>query len=262
MTGTRSVVGMPGDRLVVLEDSGTGHERLRRGEEVEIVGFARTSYGRVSNFGLDPGLYANPTAPLVRTAGGATFEAGAHLFEPAGGGPRPQVERSSLRIGDLPGTPFWEWDVVTDPSGARLRVEHVLHLDFAARGASGLSFSCADAFGAQRMLAADEMTLVERGPVWRRAQGEAVAFDTVEELVAFHHAVGAYDEVRNPANGLYAWEPDEAVEALREGDVHGFHGGLEPAQGRSNMVRYRDPEVAEAVRMETLARLDAGAPAP
>jgi len=251
MTGTRLTVGEVGDRV-----------RLDDGTDVEIVGFEGTSYGRTGNFGLEPGIYGNPARPLVRMPDGSVDAIGSHRVDLAASGGGKRVERSSFRVGDLPDAPFWETDVVSYEGCDRAVVVHVDYLALARGADRDQAFTCEEGDGAHRTLAGEALTLVGRGPVWRRAHGDMPAFPTVDELAAFHQSVGEAHEVVNPATGTYAWDADEAAEGLLDGTVHGFHGAIRELAATAHMVRYDDEAVGEAVRAETMARLGLGAPSP
>jgi hypothetical protein len=100
-----------------------------------------------------------------------------------------------------------------------------------------------------------DMTLIRRGNVWKHFNGEKLVFADLREEADFFSLLGHTEEVRNPACNLYKWEKDEVLKAVRDGIVDGFTmGGGIFGQGfaRINAVRFRDRELGERVRQETI----------
>jgi hypothetical protein len=96
--------------------------------------------------------------------------------------------------------------------------------------------------------------LIERGNVWRYYNNEPLSFADLKEEAAFYQLVGQTEEIRNPDNGLYKWEKDEVLDAIRAGTVHGFSvsSGFFGSGPHINAMRFRNEELGRRVAKATL----------
>ena len=256
MSGTRNVVGLRGDTLRVKDGAFGYGVALHGGIDVVVEGFETTAYGRTWNQTLKPGMYSNPTQLLVRDASGRGYAVPSHLLMRTDGRTGVTVERQSLRIGDLPATPFMEMDEVLTAEGERATVVLVDYLSL-SRDPAANAYTVRGEGGDLR-LPASQMALRERGRIWRRENGETVEFSGPADMGDFHRQVGEYDEVRNPEGSSYAWTLDDAIEGMRSAEVDGFYDTAPRAGETVHMIRFRDAAVGDAVREHTLAALGVG----
>lgn len=252
-SGSRSIIPI-GDVLAVKvspENRSWGYHPFPDGERVKVVGYSTVHYGRVWNHGNEPGLYHNPSWLKVRGEDGKEEVINICHLETLPGAEKKLVGVAELRIGGLPDTPIWEWDMVRGPEGEVMKVvsidyEKIGH--FAKDGVTPLSFYvCEWSQGGTTRYRPGEVKLVERGNVWKRAHGEELVFSDMSEEEDFYRALNEYDHVRNPATGTYAWTKEEALLAISEGLAHGFGD-----RKGTDVVIYRDAEVGERIRQATM----------
>lgn len=253
-----------GDTMTVAipkENREWGYNPYPQGAQVKVVDYGTIHYGRVGNFTRRPGLYRNPLWLVVEDESGTRNTVSRVFLERQPGSGRQRVTEDELRIGDLPETAFWEFDLVENGEGERLKVIGVDYDQLGELCNDGVTpmpvYRCAATprSGYTYYREAD-LKLVERGDVWKRAHGEPPVFAGVAEESEFHLAVGEYVEVRNPANGLFRWSLEEALDAISDGSAHGFTmGGKMPVLGGGhiNVIRFHDEEVGDRVRAHTLA---------
>jgi hypothetical protein len=80
-------------------------------------------------------------------------------------------------------------------------------------------------------------------------------FEDLREEAAFYNSIGQSEEVRNPANGVYAWTIEEALEAVKSGLADGLSvgGGLFGASPKLFAKRFNNREFGERLRAHTIA---------
>jgi len=101
---------------------------------------------------------------------------------------------------------------------------------------------------------ADDIALLERGPVWKYYHGEPITFNSIEEEATFFDLLGHDDEVRNPINGKYSWTEKEVLDAIQKGFVHGFSisDSIGTGTPRITALHFRDEELGRRVAQATL----------
>jgi hypothetical protein len=139
------------------------------------------------------------------------------------------------RLGDLPETLFWVGDKVRvrSPRGGSEHEVIVRYIDYynmhkRRDNGSPYPFYIADCAGGGSTSAAEsQMTLIERGPVWKYHHGEPLEFSDIWKEAGFFVSIGKAKAVANPASGLYSWTQGQVLDAVREGLVHTFseYGG-------------------------------------
>ncbi len=160
------------------------------------------------------------------------------------------------RLGDLPPTKFWEMDkVMVNQEPMMMTISRIDYHHMHSKRDDGSPYPFYNVDYPQGGYAAAteaQITLVERGNLWKHHNNEPLSFSTLNEEASFFRAIGQAREVRNPANGLYKWSKDEALAAIREGTVHGFSmGGL---FGSSSIIthRFNNKELGKRVAQATL----------
>lgn len=255
------------------------------GTRGRILRFSETYYGRLRNTGLEPGIYVNRAYVQLRLEDGrwhwenashftsvdtAAYDErlAAHLAQVASTGqlPAPKFLRP------LPETPVWEGDFVRikgvslaeygykpqHPYGPDVWQVKTIHY-WALEDKTGPNYDVSGGLweGMQMSVNAGQMTLVERGPVWKQFHGGALTFDSLAEEARFFAALGHTTEVAKP-DGLYDWTLDEAIRAIEQGRAHGLsvRGEFLVADGGTISVqRFRDEELGARVAKATLSGL-------
>jgi len=255
-----------------------------------VLGFSEIHYGRINNFGFEPGVYPNNSWVKLRLEDGRESIEFASRLELTDKGEYErrvaelrelnQVDPDSWHkrkefIRDLPETPFWEGDVVLvhklvpiavvskemlPESGPEVFV--VVGIDYAyldektTVGTKYPAYRISDQLNAGWYTSAseDEMELVERGLIWKYHHGEPLQFADIKEEASFFQMLGLTEEVRNPANGLFKWTKDEVLAAIQEGIVHGFSmsSGFFGTKPIISARRFRDEELGKRVAQATL----------
>lgn len=283
----------PGDDVVITipkENREWGYNPCADGTIGKILGFSEISYGRIGNFGNKPGVYVNRCWVKLRLQNGnehteysgrlelvdkveyARRLAELHQFQAANPGEPPKSE--FLR--DLPESQFWEGDLV--------RVHNRLGIPISLVGSSpdsdpnifmvvsvdydriseeakmiGRSYQAYDispkaGAGWRISVSKEELTLVERGRVWKHYNNEPISFSDIKEEASFFDSLGHTDEVRNPVNSLYCWTKEQVLDAIREGTVHGFSvaSGFFGAAPSIRAIRFRNEDLGRRVAKATL----------
>lgn len=173
-----------------------------------------------------------------------------------------------VRVGDLPETRFWEGDIValTDATGHtlnRLRVDSIeFHWGRNENGfAYGVSWVDENNVYAKRgstNCRSSDLKLIERGNVWKEEHGGTLVFADLLQEANYAQWRGRTEGVRNPANGLYKWTKDEVLAAIQDGIVDAFNlssgiiASLLQDNARINAIRFKDRDLGERVRQETM----------
>ncbi len=265
-----------GDVLVVKvpqENRDWGYNPCPDGILVTVTGFSELAAGRTNNFGRAPGIYANRCGIDCKLPNGKTIHLGSHCVEfsdksveekrsndlKQAGGYKPEFVR------DLPETPFWEGDVVLaqsrhDSKPKRVVITSIRYESLYDKRDDGspvpaytVSSSLVNGGWTQYMHAAD-LELISRGNVWKYYHGEPMTFLDLEEEANTMKSMGFTDEIRNPANGLYSWTKDEALDAIRNGVIHAFSvGGNFFGPGHHiSALRFNDENLGRRVAEKTL----------
>jgi len=168
-----------------------------------------------------------------------------------------------IRLGDLPPTPFWEHDKVR------------VHFPYAGHGVQEMIIRRIDYYhmhehrqdgspwpfyevdymrGGSTAVEESWVELIERGNVWKYYNNQSLTFADLKEEGDFFSLVGETEEVRNPANGLYGWTKEEVLEAIKNGEVHGFSvsGGFFGSGPHISARRFKNEELGQRVAKATL----------
>lgn len=236
------------------------HANTKDGDLGEVVGFSEIHYGRWNNFGHRPGYYHNRSWPQVKlqTTGEVIDISHCHVklvevkernkissFD--------EALRAQDFLRDLPDTPFWEGDKVSflDRGGIEyvgtvkgINYKWVHNLDHYEVGVEE---------GWHTHLTANQLTLVERGPVWRYHHNEPLGLEG-KDLLEFHRKMGFEEQIKNPRRTDYNYLLSEALEDIRTGvaDCIAAGGGFFGGGPSLTVHRFRDREVGELARRLTM----------
>lgn len=281
-----------GDKVTITipkENREWGYNPCPDGTEATIIGFSETYYGRLGNLGFKPGVYVNRAWVKVRLPDGKEYSEWSGRLEfvdKAKGRRRLAAFRKLQReqpsnslnkefLRELPGTPFWEGDFVHArghsmitsvfgelPPGRDPDVFQIIGIDYdylteqTQVGTKYPAYRISSKLGAgwHTTVREDDMTLVERGPVWKFFHNEPITFGDLKEEAQFFQSLGHTEEVRNPANGLYKWTKDEILDAIRKGVAHGFSmdGGFFGNGPSVSARRFKNEDLGRRVAQATL----------
>jgi hypothetical protein len=242
-----------------------------------IVKFGEIDYGYNHNYGQKPGMYENKSWANVFIDGKEFHVSTCHVDGIDIPTDRKPEKGKWLR--ELPETKVWPGDKVSytsDQKNNNWVEEHnpftVARIDY-----SNMGQFCNDGITPMPIIVMDidgggtvsvrerEVTLIERGNIWKWYHHEPIAFATIQEEASFYHSIGRTHEVRNPKKQLYAWDdavdangkkyPKEALEAIRDGLGHTMNVTNLPFSYRAHLSVYKfdDEEVGQRVRKATLA---------
>ncbi|SOC26838.1 hypothetical protein [Thalassospira xiamenensis] len=175
-----------------------------------IAEYVEATRGRIRNYGLKPGNYINNAWFVVEFEDGSRKEVGDHQLQRVDGKPDRLLNREELYLSALPKTDFWELDLVyssTHGEGMVSRIDWESIKDRTSSDVYHVFFTNADT---ALKVGADELQLLERGKVWRRAHGLPLGFASVEEHAAFALLVGEYQFVPGKPDPVVAINTDEA----------------------------------------------------
>ena len=232
---------------------------FRDGDQVTLVGFESSFRGRTNQNGMRPGEYANYAWPIVRSGDGKEESISRLHVRPDPSAPSLTAARQDLWLAELPETPFWEDDVVAGRDGEHMTVNDISYEMIGQRPRDGSEmariYACSLPGGGYSYFACDELTLVERGNVWKIAHSLEPSFTDVEDEASFNLKTGDYDFIRNPETDDYAWGEQAAMQAISNGSAHAFTGNgmLGGTSGHISVVVFNDTDLGERVREHVLA---------
>ena len=250
--------------------------KQQKGTKAKITGFDEIAYSYVQNYGREPGIYTNYSWVYLEGIKGSVSSC---FLEPD------DVAEYKKRLKDfhagkchdekplrpLPKMKFWEGDIVSIDWHGKPCWENDKEFSVIARRYENLEAKRNDGSpmpeytigpargnGGTTWVNESDMTLIRRGNVWKHFNGEKLVFSDLREEANFFTMLGHTEEVRNPACNLYKWEKDEILAAVRNGTVDGFtmggglFGGMLGGEPQIRAQRFRDRELGERVRQETI----------
>jgi hypothetical protein len=240
---------------VRLPESGT----LKARTKVEIVGFAE--YCLRHDQSNIPGFYNDVRFPRIRTGDGIEAYCSKDDIVPHGRSVDVPVASHFLR--PLPRVLYLYDDKVLF-RGQNYKVHSVKYND-AEKDLNGNIYEITNKNGRKLMVAAGDLTLVERGPIWNFHNGIPHVWDHLQDEAAFHRSLDMFEIVSSEGSKFSIFDADdgsEAVRLLQSGRAHGFWSGI-PKQKRGGMtdgpcmglIRYDDEDLGERVRQSTLIGL-------
>ncbi len=155
----------------------------------------------------------------------------------------------------LPDTPFWEDDLVSylDELEDDVKVYKVHAIEYGIyerNPKEGPVYKIRNVVpkGIDCVAYEDQLTLLDRGSIWRYYHNETLIFDTVEEEIGFHETIGNVKVVVNPRNGLYVWRQNEIMPAIKNGLADSFE-----INGKKIILKkFKDRDVSEKAKLLTL----------
>lgn len=247
------------------------------GQRGIVIELGTTTYGRIHNYGKEPGVYENRSWGRVKffdSGEESDLISSCHLTTTEESRDhREGFERAKLS--DLPETSIWEGDIIRLPGETRRDWTPIhpylikapedhwivdgIHWSWETNeNGYSMNFSTNIGIGAHMMNSAfrtENTELIRRGRVWKWYHDEPINWVSLEDEASFHHLLCLTEEIRNPANKLYCWTKDECLAAIRDNIAHGmsvgnglFGGGVQPSA-----VRFKDEDLGERVRLATLA---------
>jgi len=230
-------------------ERGWANKDIQHGSVVKVVEYSRIHYGRTC--GHDKGgLYENDSYAVVENDKGSRFQIWTPLLAAIDGVSEMMDKRSKeeRRIGDLPDTKFWEMDIALDQKGNVLTIHHISYEEIGRKRNDGVTpmpiYAGQSKEGGYSYFQDDQLTLVERGNVWKRAHGEEMAFASTKEEIDFYILVGDIQYLKNPrlTTGQYHWPQLDALEAIRDG-YGDYCVGVD-----HSVVKFDDPKIGEMAR--------------
>jgi len=260
------------------ENRDWGYNPCEDGDQGEVTSFGEIDYGYTGNFGHEPGIYVNRssvTLKMIKTGEPLNISAyNVNLLDPAEEKVRdaairlkPEWYKDKERIRDLPETKFWPGDRIKihderhrDQNGNNefvvVRINYSWMNNKCDDGSPYPFYDYSDKMSAgwHSSIRESDMSLVSRGNVWKHYHNEPVSFEDLKEEADFYSLLGHTTEVRNPANHLYSWTKDEALQAIRDGLAHvmSVSGGLFGGGPHLNVIRYNDEELGKRLAEATL----------
>lgn len=276
----------PGDVVVITipaESRDWGHNPCPDGTRATVLGFSEITWGRVNNCCLRPGVYKNHSWTRIRREndGVEYTEYTGRLALPDQNEYERRVElwqaerkpgghdRSNRFLRELPETPLWEGDVIRyinpekvpqmGDGAVQFVVRRIDYHQLGTKTTRGTPYPCYEISSSLRAgwytsVAAEDVELVRRGKVWQFHNGQKPHFESVREEAEFFHLLGHYNEVRNPANGIYRWTREEILTAIADGIAHGMmmNGSLFGSGPSPSAIRFRNEKVGKRVAHMTL----------
>ena len=162
---------------------------------VKIIEYERDYEGRgIGNPHRKPGVYQKSHHALVEDVDGNRGWASSSNLQQIPNVTMMEDFDHQKRIADLPETEFWEGDMVMTSNG---QLTTILAIDYNSidqashkRIIDGKPYVC-EQFK-RTFHAADDLTLVERGNIWKKAHGKELAFHDLYDEIAFHVIEGDY----------------------------------------------------------------------
>jgi hypothetical protein len=265
-----------------------GYNPAPNGTVVEIVSFGEIEYGYTNNFGNEPGVYTNHCWANVRLPNQSVIHISTcHLDVCSKSYDGIDIKEIDIkeydrrvaayhdsykktgkwedknRLRDLPETRLWVGDSITDkgmPEYDRLYVAGINYHYIGQKRDDGSDmplYEVSNTWPSGWRSASDDkdLTLIERGNVWKYYHKEPMSFSNLEEEARFYSAIGRTRQVRCPTTGNYRWENKEQVlDAIQNGTVHALslEGGLFGSSMFDTAYIYLDEEVGKRVAAHTL----------
>lgn len=175
-----------------------------------------------------------------------------------------RVREPMVFLHKLPSTRLWELDKVrVTPSGGSNRapfegtIQHINYYDLhkTRRDGSPMSiYTVKLPSGGTTDVEDGCCELIARGNLWKQAHGVEMSFASDEEELQFAIGTNQVKEVQNPGNSLYCWPINDALEAIKRGEVHHLTPGS-VKDGQPTVYAYRcvDENLGARIAARTLA---------
>lgn len=270
-----------GDKVVINVDEENrkwGYNPAPEGTICEVKAFGEIYWGWANNVGKAPGVYANHCWVEVVLPTGETITMS--VCNPSPVNPIAYAARivkmredgsidKDVFLRDLPETRFIEDDLVSSPGftvardfqNNQARIVSVEYHDISKKRDDGSPmriYHISASWPAGWYTWADnedKWELVERGKVWKYRHNEPINWRSDAEHAEFLSCIGEKIYIKNPKYNLYKWTKEEAVGALVMKWGHGItvSNGLFGSGPRTDVIKFKDEELGERIRVTTLA---------
>lgn len=231
---------------------------FKNGSLVKLVKYAVSYFGRAQGFER-VGAYCNEHWATVESQSGQRTVVSTSVLREIGGVTELMNSRDidERRIGDLPETKFWEGDLVVSEAGVELQVETVMYGDigrFMPDGSPLPVYMCSEVGDPAGLIPfrEDQLTLIERGNVWKRAHGEELSFASDLDEFLFYIRVSEAKAQSKPQSEPYPfrWSAEEILDHIRNGNADFSHGASQIP------YKFDDPEIGKKAREYWLEQHD------
>lgn len=228
---------------------------------VRIIQYERDYEGRgIGNPHRKPGVYRKSHHALVEDVDGNRGWASSTKLQHIPNVTVMDDFDHQKRIADLPATEFWEGDMVMTSNG---HLTTILAIDYNSideashkRIIDGKPFVSETPYVCEQFKrtfhAADDLTLVERGNIWKKAHGEELAFHDLYEEMAFHVDEGDFHFADDlPTNAI---DMNMTAEALLSKIESGEADIVREIGIGLRAIKFTDREFGEAARADYLEK--------
>lgn len=273
-----------GDAVVMHMDAearGWGRKDVPDGTVGVVVGFTRyDNYrARIGDFGYKPGKYeCNGAAVVIWSDGSSSTQGGGDIrfFEN-------HEEKMKLRredkayneafqfdtwIEELPELPFWELDVVRIvgrnsrhwPEHKNVKITKIDYRRINDKRNDGSPMPIYDVTPMEKghgtsCFETDELVLVERGNLWKwfNGQRDQIVWESLEEEIAFHQALGNMTtQVWCAQSDNYNWPLSAVLPALKSGEIDVLSHFNMFGSNSHSAYKIHDPDLAARARARAI----------
>lgn len=250
-----------GDKVIldVSDDAiSWGYKVGVNGEVLDVLGFSEIAYGRINNLGHRPGIYENDCWIKVNPKTGNSFTISSCYLKPFD-----EVKYEKLCeenygkrnfIRPLPTTYFYELDEVKTPMGCGY-INNIRYLEinrYYDNGVEMSPYTIQFKNGGSSWFKEKDLTLIERGNVWKYYMDEPLSFNDIEDEVKFHKLMGWYDEVRNPRTSFYYWNFNEIANGIKNNVIDALYVSDFIGITSNQCIKFHDEFLGRKIAKKTL----------
>lgn len=208
------------------------------GDKGKMVGWYSylTSCGRNQSMSYEkdmdgPGIYQGNGAAVIRWDNGITERVNCHeikfedpdLKEKRYNDPENEIIEKSLKISELPVTPFWEGDLVSIKRNGENYLLIVSSIDYVAifgQSSKYAPYGGHHSEGWTTNFDEEQATLISRGNYWWWWHDKSkLSFKDIREEANFFRSLGKFEQLISPKSGNYKWDIQEAFDAVIAGEA-------------------------------------------
>lgn len=259
----------PGDVVcmaVPSNDEGWNVRPVENGTVGEVIGFTmyEDSVAPIHNFGRKPGVYLVNGAPIIRWSSAEKpdfISVGnphdlVHLNPSKAKARRNKVWQDTFErrdyLRELPQLPYCELDTVFyKEDGEQYYIRSISYHDIDNARNDGSPWPIYDLTAEGRgsfSVTAYEIQLVSRGNLWKwQNDKSSLSFASLQEEIAFHIAIGLYQQIRCPDTKNYEWPKESVGKYAREGliDVVQVKSGFFGAASIAVAHKFSDEDLSK-----------------